>query len=276
MCGQSMLRCTLHRRQTDICYACGRLGHRADVCPTPEKPICRGCGIASPPEGHICTSKCALCGGLHPTADKQCKQRFQLPYVVRRRRERQRAKSPASPDRKRDRSRSPSRGRFEAPRSCSKTGHSRSTERSRSRRRSRSKGSPALLIQEPPEAEQTTWVDRVKGLTPRVMGVSSTPPEHSAARIVQLERENASLRNAFEQLKAEIAEMIRAGKALPAQRPLPPETEKVAKLIEPEAPVIGKPAKKRSKRIRDEGFDIFTLVLKKVHFHRSQSLHGSQ
>lgn len=256
MCGQSMLRCTLYRRQTDVCYACGRLGHRADVCPTPEKTICRGCGIASPPEDHVCTPTCALCGGPHPTADKQCKQRFQLPYVVRRRRrERQRAKSPVSPDRKRDRSRSPSRGRFEAPRSCSKTRHSRSTERSRSRRRSRSKGPPSVRIQEPPEAEQTTWVDRVKGLTPRVMGLSSTPPEHSAARIAQLERENASLRNAFEQLKAEIAEMKRAGKALPAQRPIPPETEEVATPMEPEAPVIGEPSKKRSKPIRDEGFD---------------------
>lgn len=87
------------------------------------------------------------------------------------------------------------------------------------------------------------------------MGLSSTPPEHSAARIVQLERENASLRNAFEQLKAEIAEMKRAGKALPAQRPTPPETEEVATPMEPEAPVIGKPSKKRSKPIRDEGFD---------------------
>ncbi|KAH9377606.1 hypothetical protein HPB48_011121 [Haemaphysalis longicornis] len=103
--------------------------------------------------------------------------------------------------------------------------------------------------------EQTTWVDRVKGLRPSVMGLSSTPPEHSAARIVQLERENASLRNAFEQLKAEIAEMKRAGKALPAQRPIPLETEEVATPMEPEAPVIGKPSKKRSKPIRDEGFD---------------------
>ncbi|KAH7934801.1 hypothetical protein HPB52_000498 [Rhipicephalus sanguineus] len=37
MCGASMLRCTLYRRQTDVCYACGRLAHRADVCLAPEK-----------------------------------------------------------------------------------------------------------------------------------------------------------------------------------------------------------------------------------------------
>ncbi|KAL1455779.1 hypothetical protein MTO96_043630 [Rhipicephalus appendiculatus] len=111
VCGPSMLRCTLYRRQTDVCYACGRLGHRADVCPTPENTICRGCGIESPTEDHVCTPECALCGGPHPTADRSCKQRFHMPYIVRRRRrERQRVKSPASPVRERAQSRSPSRG----------------------------------------------------------------------------------------------------------------------------------------------------------------------
>ncbi|KAL1475696.1 hypothetical protein MTO96_037095 [Rhipicephalus appendiculatus] len=36
ICGNSLVRCTLYRRQTDVCYACGKLGHRADVCPNPE------------------------------------------------------------------------------------------------------------------------------------------------------------------------------------------------------------------------------------------------
>ncbi|CAN7938799.1 unnamed protein product, partial [Ixodes hexagonus] len=45
MCGLSMLKCTLYRRQTEVCYACGRLGHRADVCPTPKNVVCRGCGV---------------------------------------------------------------------------------------------------------------------------------------------------------------------------------------------------------------------------------------
>ncbi|KAH9375596.1 hypothetical protein HPB48_021591 [Haemaphysalis longicornis] len=53
MCGRSIRRCTLCRRQTDI-------------CPTPEKTICTGCGIASPPEDHVCTQECALCGALIP------------------------------------------------------------------------------------------------------------------------------------------------------------------------------------------------------------------
>lgn len=63
MCGTSMLRCTLYMRQTDVCYGCGALGHRADVCPTPTKKVCRGCGVSDPAEDHQCQAKCALCGG---------------------------------------------------------------------------------------------------------------------------------------------------------------------------------------------------------------------
>ncbi|KAG0414183.1 hypothetical protein HPB47_008659, partial [Ixodes persulcatus] len=39
MCGLSMLRCTLYRRQTEVCYACVRLGLRAGVCPTPKNVV---------------------------------------------------------------------------------------------------------------------------------------------------------------------------------------------------------------------------------------------
>ncbi|KAL1463922.1 hypothetical protein MTO96_043130 [Rhipicephalus appendiculatus] len=90
ICGASMFRCTLFRRQTDVCYACGKVGHRADVCPTPDDVICRGCGKQSPSEEHDCKPMCKLCGGAHVTADRKCKQRFQIPYIVRhRRKERQ-------------------------------------------------------------------------------------------------------------------------------------------------------------------------------------------
>ncbi|KAL1427717.1 hypothetical protein MTO96_017153 [Rhipicephalus appendiculatus] len=93
MCGVSLLRCTLYKRQNDVCYACGGLGHRADVCPNPNKRVCRGCGLASPSDDHQCSPKCALCGGPHPTADRTCKERFQVPYVVRRRRRRRRQRA---------------------------------------------------------------------------------------------------------------------------------------------------------------------------------------
>ncbi|KAH9375264.1 hypothetical protein HPB48_010844 [Haemaphysalis longicornis] len=180
------------------------LWHRADVCSTPETTISRRCGIESPLEDHVCTPKFGLCGGLHPTADKQCKQRFQLPYVVRRRMERQRAKSPVSPDRKRDRSATfllqkrtlPFQGAFAIEKTFPLQGATSHAH---------------------PDATRG-WVEH-----------------QSASRIVQLARKNASLRNAFEQLKADIAELKRAGKALPPPRPLPPETEKVATPTEIEA-----------------------------------------
>ncbi|KAL1484351.1 hypothetical protein MTO96_050048 [Rhipicephalus appendiculatus] len=83
--------CSFYRKQIDVCYACGRLGHRADVCPTPGDTIWGGCGVASPDEQHVCTPKCKLCGGQHLTASKDCARRFKIPYIVRRRRS-QRAK----------------------------------------------------------------------------------------------------------------------------------------------------------------------------------------
>ncbi|KAH7984755.1 hypothetical protein HPB52_023713 [Rhipicephalus sanguineus] len=84
--GPVLMQCSLYRKQIDVCYACGRLGHRADVCPTPSDMICRGCGVASPDEQHVCTPKCKLCGGQHLTASKDCARRFKIPYIVRRRR----------------------------------------------------------------------------------------------------------------------------------------------------------------------------------------------
>ncbi|KAL1444653.1 hypothetical protein MTO96_045469 [Rhipicephalus appendiculatus] len=84
--GPILVKCSLYKKKIDICYACGRLGHRADVCPTPEETVCRACGTVNPTEEHRCQPSCELCGGPHPTADKMCRQRYTIPYVVRRRR----------------------------------------------------------------------------------------------------------------------------------------------------------------------------------------------
>ncbi|KAH7962186.1 hypothetical protein HPB52_014870 [Rhipicephalus sanguineus] len=84
--GPVLVRCCLYRKQVDNCYACGRLGHRADVCPTPNETICRGCSAPNPDEQHQCIPKCKLCDGAHMTAAKVCRHRYQIPYVVRRRR----------------------------------------------------------------------------------------------------------------------------------------------------------------------------------------------
>ncbi|KAH8021083.1 hypothetical protein HPB51_012367 [Rhipicephalus microplus] len=73
MYGTSMLRCTLYRRQTDVCYGCGALGHRTDVHTTQMKKVCRRCAVNNPANDYQCQLTCALCGGgAHLTTDKSC------------------------------------------------------------------------------------------------------------------------------------------------------------------------------------------------------------
>ncbi|KAH7949281.1 hypothetical protein HPB49_007035 [Dermacentor silvarum] len=69
--GETLLRCTLYRKQIDICHQCGRLGHRMDACPNPQAK---------------CTPRCDLCGEAHPMAENTFKARFKTPYIVKRRR----------------------------------------------------------------------------------------------------------------------------------------------------------------------------------------------
>ncbi|KAH7980325.1 hypothetical protein HPB49_014969 [Dermacentor silvarum] len=45
--GATLIPCSLYRKQVEICYQCGRLGHRMDVCPFPNNKTCRGCGPSS-------------------------------------------------------------------------------------------------------------------------------------------------------------------------------------------------------------------------------------
>ncbi|KAH7965865.1 hypothetical protein HPB49_011673 [Dermacentor silvarum] len=70
--GGTLIRCTIFRKQMDVCYTCGRLGHRSDVCPSPEEVVCRGCGVTNPDEQHSCDPKCKLCVEAHLTAAKEC------------------------------------------------------------------------------------------------------------------------------------------------------------------------------------------------------------
>lgn len=58
--GGMVLRCTLYKKQIEMCYECGRLGHTADVCPNPNDKECRGCGCSNMPDDHRCEPVCQL------------------------------------------------------------------------------------------------------------------------------------------------------------------------------------------------------------------------
>ncbi|KAH7937048.1 hypothetical protein HPB49_007565 [Dermacentor silvarum] len=78
-------RCYLHKKKVEVCGACGRIGHRADVCPTPDKKQCKDCGAQNPADNHSCNPKCALCGKDHPTGDKSCQRHFRTPFLIKQR-----------------------------------------------------------------------------------------------------------------------------------------------------------------------------------------------
>ncbi|KAH7932192.1 hypothetical protein HPB52_024830 [Rhipicephalus sanguineus] len=79
-----IMRCFLFKKRYEVCYRCSELGHRSDVCNSPEAK-CRGCGMSSPPEDHQCVPQCRLCGKEHLTGDKKCTMLFRTPYIVKKR-----------------------------------------------------------------------------------------------------------------------------------------------------------------------------------------------
>lgn len=180
MYGCAWVECSLYRKQIAICQACGKLGHRADVCPAPEKQTCRGCGIADPGSDHVCEEvSCALCGEKHPTASKECKNRYQVPYVVRKRRiENKQAAIAAKKIREKatsllrhngtDAAQLPDGQREHRGRSRSR-GSSGSRSASRGRRsRSRTPGSRGRStsgVRFAPPAGANSWAQRVKATT---------------------------------------------------------------------------------------------------------------
>ncbi|XP_075743945.1 putative cation-transporting ATPase 13A5 [Rhipicephalus microplus] len=129
--------------------------------------------MQSPSPDHQCDPTCAICGGAHPTADRKCRKRFQVPYIVRQRRRRRRRRarrgsdtaggeeglaeeesfSSAHRSRSASRGRSRSRGRSGSKSRSGSRGRDKGSSRSRSRGRSGSKG----RVQ-----KQMSWADKAR------------------------------------------------------------------------------------------------------------------
>ncbi|XP_070384871.1 uncharacterized protein [Dermacentor albipictus] len=77
-------RCLLYKK-IEVCGICRKVGHWDDVCPTPNEKCCIQCGKQNPPTDHDCELVCAICNGNHLSGSKQCKKRFQIPYIIRQR-----------------------------------------------------------------------------------------------------------------------------------------------------------------------------------------------
>lgn len=274
--GPVLVRCFLYRKQVDNCYACGKLGHRADVCPSPNDVVCRGCGSSNTDDHHQCTPKCKLCGGPHITADKICRQRYQIPYVVRRRRWEKAAEASGSKDgddmawspltqeckgRSSSKGRSHSRGRsrtragyrsWSRGRSRSR-GSSRNTARSRSRSRGRSgsrrrEGEVRFETRRSRSRDrqhggQPSWADRVRqGAAEKVTRGSPPECDRDNERLAQLERENKEMRDTIARLMAEISEIRSGG----GQQPVEVVRESIQSTEVPVVEECERPAKKRA------------------------------
>ncbi|KAH7936691.1 hypothetical protein HPB49_002653 [Dermacentor silvarum] len=101
------VRCKPYRPTTHVCRICHQVGHRTDVCPTPEVYVCPQCGTQNPTQDHPSHPRCALCQGSHPTASKECPDRLKkTPLASQRtsRHEHSRSRSRSRPGQRRKRS----------------------------------------------------------------------------------------------------------------------------------------------------------------------------
>ncbi|CAN7945482.1 unnamed protein product, partial [Ixodes hexagonus] len=196
--GSILVRCGLYRKHFDVCKQCGKVGHRRDVCPNPNTRVCFGCGIANPSEGHEreCKPKCRLCGGQHPTGERECTNKYKMPYVVKKRQwERKMETTLQQPDPE-------SFPPLRAPSVARPRGELRQRDSSRKMDNS-NRGRSASRRRPSQSRERAAWADAVKAN----MAEKRQPPAQNAAKKIQEENGAVkALRDENEKLKRRIAE----------------------------------------------------------------------
>ncbi|KAH7974304.1 hypothetical protein HPB49_013858 [Dermacentor silvarum] len=68
--------CRDYKPTRQFCPICRTTGHPPDVCPNPTVRACNTCNHPNPEAGHTCVPKCALCGGAHLMAAKDCNNKL--------------------------------------------------------------------------------------------------------------------------------------------------------------------------------------------------------
>ncbi|KAM7295211.1 calcium-activated chloride channel regulator 1 [Ixodes scapularis] len=187
------LRCQLYKKKFEICTACGRLGHRDDVCPDPKNVRCRGCGLERPPKDHSCEPKCQLCGKGHILGDKKCREIFRTPYVVKKKQWEQKQRQTDSSERQsRPREPKPEKGykvrdesfpRLDTRNPVEPRGRSGSRANSRGRSQSRGRSSSRGLA----NPRKRGWSQERKGVS-FAKAVTQAKEDKRADEIDQLKK----------------------------------------------------------------------------------------
>lgn len=213
-------RCYIYRKTVPYCFTCHKLGHRADVCPTPTVVACDKCGVHNPEQGHLCNPTCALCQGSHLTADKECKQRFKDPYILRKKKW-ESEHTPRQEDTTR-RSRSKSRGNEASYQARSRSQSFPGLRSDSNRSRSKSKAPVDRANHSENNAEnnsnQVSWAN--------VLTPTARPPETPCSDCAKLQQEIKALRAELQTLKC----LITQQQTLPTAEPNTQASDKKRKL----------------------------------------------